>query len=243
MFVFLNVLTHFFGTNSQKFSWELNHCPIPQIWCFLLPWENVNASESNKSRPSSIHLRPHQSISSCVSTIKRASASEWWASWKVFVRGAVDAICPCHWHSRSETQKERGIKSPRRTIVGVSKGGGWGRLLGQWAIHRGAFFRWTASSEWLFMGKTHSVYQRSATTGSPQGKIVSSAAPLAARTSNTLPPLVPLGIVYREHTGEVSLSGGGELMKPMHISANAGLSQLHALSNDNDLHMKPHDRS
>lgn len=95
-----------------------------------------------------------------------------------------------------------------------------------------------------FHGKTHSVYQHSATTGSPQGTIVSSAAPLAVRTSNTVQPLVPLRIVYREHTGEVSLSGGGELMKPMRMSTgNAGLSQLHAHSNDNDLHMKPHDRS
>lgn len=72
---------------------------------------------------------------------------------------------------------------------------------------------------------------------------MSSAAPLAVRARNTLPPLVPLRTAYREHTGEVLLGGGGELMKAMRISTNAGLSQLHAHSNDNDLHVKPHDRS
>lgn len=137
------------------------------------------------------------------------------------------------------------MESPRRTIVGVSKGGGWGGLLGQWAIHRGAFFRWTASSKWLFMGK----HTASTSAVPPMGPLRARRylpeliPPLAVCTSNTLPPLVPLRTVYAEHTGELSHSGGGELMKPMHISTNAGLSQLHAHSNDNDLHMKPHHRS
>lgn len=224
--LYFYVFTHCFNTYSEELSWEPNYCPIPHFLCLLFPWENVNASESNESRPSSIHLRPHQSISSCVSTIKRASAFKRWASRKVFVQGALDAICPCHWHSRSETQKERGIKSPRRTIVGVSKGGGWGRLRGQWAIYRGAFFRWTASSDWLFMGK-HTA------------------------STSTVPPLVPLRarpclLLLLSRCGPVtqfyhwfpsewsigntqersrSVASGLQLMKPMHISTNAGLSR------------------